>query len=456
MKDSLISSKGPVYVGWDQGPREYQEDYFGVFGKGNRTLMVAADGMGGHSRGDLASRWVVEALVQVFKEKKDVEEIFGEGIQRAMNKIRESGKDMGCTMAAAVIEKEGERYRLSYTWVGDSRVYLMGGVEKPSDNAKKIDEINDRHLWILTDDDSFVWGFYLNDELTLDQVTQHPSKNQLELSLHSKQENAADVVKKRIRTLYLKENDKLFLCTDGIWETYPSQAEIMVHINEPNPHAAVQNHLKKAREEGTFSDNGTFILAEMKTEIFNRRYFPPKKGLKRKISSFYAALIAVIVFALLFFILIGKFDSIFEKFKGKKSETVKVGSVEKVEKKSGEPKEKAQEVFQQPRIPPAVPRNKSEEKVIDRGDGSKKESVKKSTYYSIRVGAFREVANARKLREKYRKMDYPVRVIPPGKYKNNKYYLVMVGEFPDKNEAKKEKGKLEKKAKETFYIERFQ
>jgi serine/threonine protein phosphatase PrpC len=438
--------KGPIYVEWNQGAREYQEDYFGVYSKGNRTLVVVADGMGGHSRGDLASQWVVESLVDAFKEKNNIEEIFEWGIDQAMEKIRQSGKDMGCTMVAAVIEKENEKYKLSYTWAGDSRLYLIDGAEKPSDNAKKIGEISDQHLWILSDDDSFVWSFYLHNELTIDQITQHPNKNQLEFSLHPRQKNAADIVKKRIRHLYLKENDRLFLCTDGVWESYQSQADIMMHINTPNPGETMKNHLEKAVQDEISTDNGTFILGEMKKEIFNQQCFPQKglSELKRKINSFYAALIAIIFFTLIFLILIGKFDFLFEKYKSHKNENKKVKIQPmlpiKGEGKNIDSKENGRRTPQQlqmPQVKSAVPQNKNEEK---------------NTYYSIQIGAYREYANARRACEKYRKMNYPVKIIEPGK---NKLFRVIVGEFHDRNEAQKEMEKLEKKEKKGFLIKKF-
>jgi serine/threonine protein phosphatase PrpC len=437
-------AKVPIYIEWNQGAREYQEDYFGVYSKGNRTLMVAADGMGGHSRGDLASQWVVEALVDAFKEKNNTEEIFERGINRAMEKIRQSGKDMGCTMVAAVIEKENETYKLSYTWIGDSRLYLIDGGEKPSDNAKKIGEISDRHLWLLTDDDSFVWSFYLNNELTIDQITQHPNKNQLELSLHPAQENAVDIIKKRIRHLSLKENDRLLLCTDGVWESYPSQADIMMHIDTPNPGKTMKKHLEKAMRDEISTDNGTFILGEMKTEIFNQQCFPQKglSKLKRKTNSFYAALIAIIFFALIFLLLIGKFDSLFEKFKNHKNENKKEKTqpMLPIKGKSIDSKENGQRAAQQPQMTqgkPAAPQTKKEES---------------NTYFSIQVGAYREYANARRAFEKYRKMNYPARIIEPGR---NKLFRVIVGEFHDRNEAQKEMETLEKKEKKEFLIKKF-
>jgi protein phosphatase len=295
----------PIYVDWQQGPRDYQEDYFGVSSDGSRSLLVVADGMGGHSSGDQASRWTVEELSEGFKKFTTPEDVFGSSIRKVVKKMREAGKDMGCTLVACYIEKKEDRYNLTYTWVGDSRLYLVAGDEKPSDNAKIIDRGDGRNLWLLSDDDSFVWGFLLNEELTIDQLTQHPNKNQLEYSIHPRQEEIDVVILKRMRTVELKPGDRVFLCTDGVWESYPFQAEILSHITHKNPTKRIQGHLKTAMKDGRFADNGTYILAEMQEGIFNQECYP-KKGKHRFFGPFAMAFIGFLLFTAVFLTLIGK------------------------------------------------------------------------------------------------------------------------------------------------------
>ena len=99
-----------VFVEWNQGSREYQEDYYSIFGEPDRIIMVIADGMGGHSSGDVVSRWTVEDLIGSFKEKKgEAEDIFSAAINRTIQGIKESGKDMGGTVVAEIVEKEDNK-----------------------------------------------------------------------------------------------------------------------------------------------------------------------------------------------------------------------------------------------------------------------------------------------------------------------------------------------------------
>lgn len=306
MKNQHKRYDKPIFVEWNQGSREYQEDYYGIFGETGRIIMAIADGMGGHSSGDVVSRWTVEDLIGAFEEKKgEAEYIFSAAINRTIQGIKESGKDMGGTVVAAIVEKEDDRYKVSYTWVGDSRIYVLTGRDKPTDNAKKIGEIEDKVLWLLTDDDTFIWGFFLNNELTIDQVTQHPNKNQLECTIHARQANAGDIAKKRTRTLKLNEGDKLFMCTDGIWETYEKQADILPHLDTDNPHARIAEHLKEALSRGKFNDNGTFIAAEMGNRLFDRKDIPGTR-VKRRLSPLIIGILAIILFIIIFLILVVK------------------------------------------------------------------------------------------------------------------------------------------------------
>lgn len=318
MKKSPAKPIRPLLVGTHPGPREYQEDCYGVWGKDNRVLLVVADGMGGHSRGDLASRWLVDHLSRAFEQETNVEAMFVVGVEKTVQRMQESGKDMGCTFAAALLEKKNEAYELSYTWLGDTRVYLSTkSPRQPSDNAKKIVEQEGLSLWILTGDDSFTWSFYINGEIDIDQVTRHPHKNQLEFSLHPGQPNAVDIIKKRIRTVPLNEGDKLFICTDGTWETYLAQADILNDMNNACREKTFSLHLRNAMKNGLLKDNATFILAEIDSDLFDQLNFHLKrfKRKKKRIGPVLMIIAVILIFVVVFLALVGELSSFIETIK---------------------------------------------------------------------------------------------------------------------------------------------
>jgi protein phosphatase len=407
MRKSRYGCAYPLIVEWHQGPRDYQEDYFGVHSRNQKTLLVLADGMGGHSSGDLASRWTVEHLIEEFKSDQNFEKLIERGVKNVLDKMKESGKDMGCTLVVALLEKQDDHYQLSYSWIGDSRIYISGSTQKPTDNAKAIDQHDGSTLWLLSDDDSFVWGFYLNQEITIDQLTQHPNKNQLEYSIHPRQENVQDILMKRIRTLRLNPDDKVFLCTDGIWESFETQAEIIDHINGSDPKKSIQNHLKRAIKEERFNDNGTYILAEAGEKIFGQQCVPtPVK--KRFWGSFVFAFLSLCLFTLIFLVLIGKFDS----------------------------------------IPPP------ETDPVDETETSGP-NLKSGLVYVIQVGSFSEYQQARSYSLKFSSRGYPVEIfetLPPDSTRTDKVYLVRIGNYSTLDAARFAKKKLEAEENSTFSI----
>lgn len=418
MRKSKTGCKSPLYVDWHQGSRDYQEDYFGVYSQNNRTLMVVTDGMGGHSSGDLASRWVVEELIEAFKKDPSIDQFIGNGIKQALARMNDSGKDMGCTMVLGLLEKEVDRFKFSYTWIGDSRIYLEGGSGKPTDNAKAIDQKYDKTLWLLTDDDSFVWGFLLNNELTIDQLTQHPNKNQLEYSIHPRQEHIDEILCKRIRSCYIEENDRVLLCTDGIWESYLTQSEILDHLNDANPKKAIGDHLKKALKEERFNDNGTYILAGIGQQILDQQCLPGKKRSKFFGSLFFGVL-ALLLFTAIFFVLIGKFNTLMVS-----------------------PPEQPVSIIS----PEANPGQKS---------GQGQPAVKtegRHTFYVIQVGSFPNFEEAKYYSERFRRMGYPVEISSPHPVDSSPLFHVSIGHFDSLNAAEAKMRELEKEENIKFVI----
>lgn len=109
--------------------REHNEDCIGFFPVEDSILIVIADGMGGRSAGETASRICVEAMRSAFLENfaATPETILRSGLRQANDNVISQGngdnglRGMGATIVVAIL-REGECW---YSHIGDSRIYLV-------------------------------------------------------------------------------------------------------------------------------------------------------------------------------------------------------------------------------------------------------------------------------------------------------------------------------------------
>ena len=130
--------------GQAQGGRKRQEDDFGrVTGdsldpEGRHTVLVVADGMGGHAAGDVASRIGVRGFVENYGDRGPVRDRLQGALDQANAAIAEdldrnrAHAGMGTTIVATAITSDG----LEWISVGDSALYLYrdGRIERLNDD----------------------------------------------------------------------------------------------------------------------------------------------------------------------------------------------------------------------------------------------------------------------------------------------------------------------------------
>lgn len=168
------------------------------------SLWVVADGMGGHSFGDKASRTVIEQLAG-FTAGNSADESL-EDIKARLLKANEicrdeaSGKIMGTTVAALYVH-ELEGY---FIWAGDSRIYRYRG----------------DGLVQLTEDHSYVQELVSLGELRREEMEQHPSSNIITRAVGVHHDLEIE-----INQATTQPGDRYLICTDGLFKDV-SQDEI--------------------------------------------------------------------------------------------------------------------------------------------------------------------------------------------------------------------------------------
>lgn len=127
------------------GARDYQEDAFLITHLGDQagqsgSLLIVADGMGGHAAGNVASNMAVQTFNKCVTAKfpaSDLAEVLRGAVEEANHSIAETVREtaalkgMGCTLVAAVVKDA----RVHWVSVGDSHLYLVRGGEVQKKNA---------------------------------------------------------------------------------------------------------------------------------------------------------------------------------------------------------------------------------------------------------------------------------------------------------------------------------
>jgi protein phosphatase len=248
--------------------RARNEDFLGAFEPddpellGSRgRLFVVADGMGGHPRGDLASRLAVQTLHDAYYDAQRSEplpEALRVSVQIANEVVyRESGaaagqEPMGTTLTALII-REHDAF---LAHVGDSRAFLIRG----------------RQIRQLTEDHSLVAELVREGVLSAAEAEHHPSAHVVLRALGLAHDVAIEVQ----GPLPLRNGDGLVLCTDGLTRQVRPH-EIRRLAESRAPHRACEGLVSLANERGG-PDNITVQLIR-----FGARRFLPSALLSLRV-----------------------------------------------------------------------------------------------------------------------------------------------------------------------------
>ncbi|HEY1348857.1 MAG TPA: protein phosphatase 2C domain-containing protein [Ktedonobacteraceae bacterium] len=216
-------------------------------------LFVVADGMGGHSNGQEASRMVIQALSRtvvpsiIYGPTDDnYAELLAEGVHHANLEVyqrnRQEKANMGTTIAAALVI-DATAYVVS---AGDSRVYLY----RSSSGLSQV-----------TRDHSTVARMVENGLILPEDVYTHPRRNEIYRSLgHHASEDLDSFI------LALLPEDVLLLCSDGLWEMVRDTSIEQIIASTLRQPAQVSAALVQAALDGGGKDNISVIVVYVKAE----------------------------------------------------------------------------------------------------------------------------------------------------------------------------------------------
>ncbi|MEB3151480.1 MAG: protein phosphatase 2C domain-containing protein [Sphaerospermopsis sp.] len=229
------------------------EDNYGIKqqkNSGQETIILAAiaDGMGGMSQGELASKLAIKTILETpipptNQTKEQYQEwltsLFIQANETVSNQVKEGGTTLSVIFAIS--------QQLMISHVGDSRIYLL-----------RQGEIKQ-----LSQDHSLVAILLASGQITEAEITTHPDRNVLTKSIGGKKRLSHDYVQDLRQTtseltMKLAVQDIILLCSDGVWDLV-SQTELAENFtNQSNLQTAVNATINQVLERGA-SDNATLL-----------------------------------------------------------------------------------------------------------------------------------------------------------------------------------------------------
>ncbi len=204
-------------------------------------LWLVADGMGGHSRGDLASRLIVDTL-RGFPAPQSLEQfsqLVRTRLTLANGRVLELASRLGASrlMGSTVVALLVYKGKCACLWAGDSRAYLL----------------RDGHLRQLTRDHSLAEQLVQRGEITREQVAHHPTASRITRAIGTQPRLRLDE-----RRFELQDGDAILLCTDGLNKELSDQ-EIEGVLDSYDCDGASQELLDLSLERGA-RDNVTIAV----------------------------------------------------------------------------------------------------------------------------------------------------------------------------------------------------
>jgi PPM family protein phosphatase len=223
--------------------RPNNEDHF--LARPESDLFAVADGMGGHSGGEIASQIACETVGDAYDEHT-VDGLI-DAIEHANAAVHEAGAGnpeltgMGTTVVALALVEHDDEATVAIANVGDSRCYRYADGE--------LDQI--------TSDHSLVADLVREGSLSPEEAAVHPQRNIVTrvLGVH-------DAVPVDVFAVDPRAGDRYVLCSDGLFNEVPERTIAAVLRRVHDPADAVDELIRLALDGGG-RDNITVVVVDV-------------------------------------------------------------------------------------------------------------------------------------------------------------------------------------------------
>jgi protein phosphatase len=216
-------------------------------------LFMVADGMGGHQKGEIASSLALRVsashlistiyLPMLYGSERGADQpsltdVMREAVSQANRAVARDLPGSGSTLTCGLVL--GSRLFIGH--VGDSRAYLLRAGEPPNR---------------LTRDHSFVNRLIEMGQLSKEEALVHPQRNVLYRAI-----GQTDGLEVDVATNALQDADRLFFCSDGLWNMM-DEASIWDILSEASDPQEACTRLVEAANAAGGNDNVTVVYTQV-------------------------------------------------------------------------------------------------------------------------------------------------------------------------------------------------
>jgi len=208
-------------------------------------LFAVADGMGGYSHGGLASLLALEtfSVILASQNGSSISKSLQRSVEASNLKVYQKAQQlgvgrMGTTLTAAYVLGD----MLHLTHVGDSRAYL----------------IRDGRAICLTADHTMVGDMVRAKMISPDKIRTHAQRSILNKAIGIGLFVQPDIIQKKLR-----EDDRLVICSDGVWSVIDDDDFARVAAENIPVDLISQNLINLALQHET-DDNASVVVFHIK------------------------------------------------------------------------------------------------------------------------------------------------------------------------------------------------
>nr|WP_210089119.1 protein phosphatase 2C domain-containing protein [Paenibacillus turicensis] len=230
------------------GRRQEQDDYFSSLVTRIGTMAVIGDGISGLKHGRMASTLAVTLFGKEFlklDDPRNITEYFHHAASMSNRGILEQlgGAHGGTTLVAAVVTAN----RLHYAAVGDSMILLFRDGEFMA--------LNSRHTL-----ETMLEAKFLSGEITREEVTNHPQRNQLINYLGYEGFKSMEIGD----PITVLPDDVIILCSDGVYDALTEVDMEQILMKKLCPQETAEQMIECVeRKSYKHQDNATVIIMQV-------------------------------------------------------------------------------------------------------------------------------------------------------------------------------------------------